>query len=191
MLQGKDFFILFSGKIYLAYSFCCSSVISWNNSMATNGKNPKPKQTQSMICTAESFCRLHFPGSWGRIEGFLKSHGCAVTLLSSCNFSRPLIQVLCCSLTEIHDFWASLKGLWVWVETQALAQALKQAGWPQWMHQGIQQKSCFDSCRIPISGIFLVQKRTGPDVKISLVSSGIWRSFSAVPEYNPPLGLVV
>lgn len=71
-----------------------------------------------------------------------------------------------------------------------LAQALKQAGWLQCMYQGIQQKSCFDSCRIPISGVFLVQELTGSDIKMSLVSSGILEEhcgFSAVPEYIAPL----
>lgn len=37
------------------------------------------------------------------------------------------------------------------------------------------KKSCFDTCKISISGIFLVQKCTQSDVKMSLVSSGIWR----------------
>lgn len=41
------------------------------------------KKNQSMICTADSFCKLHFPESWSRIEGFLKSDGCAVLYLGA------------------------------------------------------------------------------------------------------------
>lgn len=149
MLQGKDLFILFSGKIYLAYSFCWSSVISWSNSITPNGKTPNKPRAGFVLQRAAFPWKLKEAWRFSQVSWM-----CCVTPLSLCNFSKPLIQILCSSLNKICDFWALLTGLWIWVETQALAQALKQAGWPQSIYQDIQQKSCLDSCRIPIPGNF-------------------------------------
>lgn len=57
MLQRKGgIFTLFSWKIYLSNAFCCSDCSILGILLLL-----RLKKTQSMVRTADSFCKLHFP----------------------------------------------------------------------------------------------------------------------------------